>query len=249
MEKEKISIITPLYNGEKFVEDAINSVINQTYKNWELLIIDDFSKDKGCEIARNYAENDSRIRIIKNEENLGVVETRNRGIREAVGRYIAFLDCDDTWNHDKLKKQINFMEEKDAAISCTDYMRMDESGNHKKLMMVKEKITYNMLLKSNIVGCLTVIYDTKKIGKKFFEDAVRSEDYVLWLDIFKETKIIYGLEEELAYYRVLDNSRSSNKIKVLKAQWLIYRKYENLSFVKAVYFFIIYFILGIKKIL
>ena len=249
MEKEKISIITPLYNGEEFITHAIHSVINQTYENWELIIIDDFSKDKSFEIICDYAKKDKRIQIIKNEKNLGVVETRNKGIREATGRYIAFLDSDDTWNNNKLEKQITFMKEKKASISCTDYMRVDKNNKDKKRIRVKEEITYHMLLKTNMVGCLTVIYDTEKIGKKYFKEAKKSEDYILWLDIIKETHLIYGLKEVLAYNRVLTNSRSSNKLEVMKTQWLIYRKHENLSKIKAAYFFIIYLIKGVQKII
>lgn len=247
MEKDKVSIITPLYNGEDFIKYAVESVLKQTYKNWELIIINDCSTDNSGEIIERYAKEDTRIKILENKKNSGVIKTRNKGIEAASGRYIAFLDSDDMWHEEKLEKQINFMKKNEAEISCTEYARVDKNNNEKKLIKVEKIITYKMLLKTNMMGCLTVIYDTEKIGKKYFENAKKSEDYILWLSIVKEVKKAYGLRETLGYYRVLDNSRSSNKIEVVKFQWSIYRKYQKLSIIKTLYYFIFYIIQGTRK--
>ena len=242
-----MSIITPLYNGEEFIRDAVESVLAQTYENWELLVIDDGSSDNGYNIVKEYSDNDKRIKLLENEKNSGVTKTRNKGIEASDGRYIAFLDSDDMWHREKLEKQLNFMNNKNAAISCTAYARVDRAGNEKKVTHVKEEITYNMLLKTNMMGCLTVIYDTEKTGKRYFTEAEKSEDYILWLSMVRDIKTAYGLDEPLAYYRVLDNSRSSNKLKVVKFQWKIYRKYEKLSLFKTIYCFIFYILEGTKK--
>jgi teichuronic acid biosynthesis glycosyltransferase TuaG len=219
----------------------------QTYENWELLVIDDGSSDNGYAVVKEYSIRDKRIKLLKNEKNSGVTKTRNRGTEAADGRYIAFLDSDDMWHREKLEKQMNFMKSRDAAISCTAYTRIDREKNEKKVIHVKEEITYNMLLKTNMMGCLTVIYDTEKTGKRYFTEAEKSEDYILWLSMVREFKTAYGLDETLAYYRVLDNSRSSNKLKVVKFQWKIYRKYEKLSLFKTIYCFIFYILEGTKK--
>ena len=242
-----MSIITPLYNGEEFIKDAVESVLAQTYENWELLVIDDGSADNGYNIVKEYSDKDKRIKLLKNEKNSGVTKTRNKGIESSKGRYIAFLDSDDMWQKEKLERQINFMKAHDAAISCTAYARVDREGNEKKIIHVKEEITYNMLLKTNMMGCLTVIYDTEKTGKRYFAEAEKSEDYILWLSMVRDIKKAYGLDETLAYYRVLDNSRSSNKLKVVKFQWKIYRKYEKLSLFKTMYCFIFYILEGTRK--
>ncbi len=219
----------------------------QTYENWELLVIDDGSADNGYNIVKEYSDKDKRIKLLKNEKNSGVTKTRNKGIESSEGRYIAFLDSDDMWQKEKLEKQINFMKSRDAAISCTAYARVDREGNEKKTIHVKEEITYNMLLKTNMMGCLTVVYDTEKTGKSYFIEAEKSEDYILWLSMVRDLKKAYGLDEVLAYYRVLDNSRSSNKLKVVKFQWKIYRKYEKLSLFKTMYYFIFYILEGTRK--
>ena len=128
-----MSIITPLYNGEEFIRDAVESVLAQTYENWELLVIDDGSSDNGYNIVKEYSDNDKRIKLLKNEKNSGVTKTRNKGIEASDGRYIAFLDSDDMWHREKLEKQLNFMNNKNAAISCTAYARVDRAGNEKKV--------------------------------------------------------------------------------------------------------------------
>ena len=220
--KDKVSIITPMYNAEKFIGKTIDSVLAQTYENWELL-------------------------IMNASKNVGVVKGRNKLIDIADGEFIAFLDADDYWHEDKLEKQIKFMKEKDAAISCTDYTRVTENEKSINEIKVKSEITYTDLLKNNYMGCLTVMYDVSKVGKRYFKEREKNEDYVLWLEIIKEVKKVYGLQENLAFYRVLDNSRSSNKFAAAKVRWDIYRKEEGLSVLKSAYYFVIYAIIALLK--
>ena len=247
IEKEKVSIIVPMYNAEKFIGKTIESVLAQTYQNWEMLIMNDVSTDNSLAIVSVYAKKDERIKIVNTEKNVGVVKGRNFLIDLASGKYIAFLDADDYWHNEKLEKQIKFMKEKNASISCTEYTRVKENEEKINDVIIKEEISYNDMLKNNYLGCLTVMYDTEKIGKRYFKELEKNEDYVLWLEIVKDVNTIYGLKENLAYYRVLDNSRSSNKVKTAKVRWEIYRKIEKLSLLKSIYYFLHYAIRAVLK--
>ena len=247
IEKEKVSIIVPMYNAEKFIGKTIESVLAQTYQNWEMLIMNDVSTDNSLAIVSVYAKKDERIKIVNTEKNVGVVKGRNFLIDLASGKYIAFLDADDYWHNEKLEKQIKFMKEKNASISCTEYTRVKENEEKINDVIIKEEISYNDMLKNNYLGCLTVIYDAEKLGKRYFKELEKNEDYVLWLEIVKDVNTIYGLKENLAYYRVLDNSRSSNKVKTAKVRWEIYRKIEKLSLLKSIYYFLHYAIRAVLK--
>ena len=247
MEENKVSIIIPVYNAEKFIGKTIESVLNQTYKNWEMLIFNDKSKDNSLKIIKKYSEKDERIKVVDSKENVGVVAARNKLIEIATGEFIAFLDADDYWKQNKLEKQIKFMRKNNALISCTEYTRVTEDEKEINDIIIKEIITYEDMLKNNYLGCLTVIYNANKLGKRYFKERKKNEDYVLWLEIVKETKIIFGLKENLAFYRVLPHSRSSNKIKVAKDRWEVYRKIERLSLLKSIYYFLQYVIRALKK--
>ena len=247
MEENKVSIIIPVYNAEKFIGKTIESVLNQTYKNWEILIFNDKSKDNSLKIIKKYSEKDKRIKVVDSKENVGVVAARNKLTEIATGEFIAFLDADDYWKQNKLEKQIKFMLKNNALISCTEYTRVTEDEKEINDIIIKEIITYEDMLKNNYLGCLTVIYNANKLGKRYFKEREKNEDYVLWLEIVKETKIIFGLKENLAFYRVLNNSRSSNKIKAAKDRWDVYRKIERLSLFKSIYYFLQYVIRALKK--
>lgn len=247
MEENKVSIIIPVYNAEKFIGKTIESVLNQTYKNWEILIFNDKSKDNSLKIIKKYSEKDKRIKFVDSKENVGVVAARNKLIEIATGEFIAFLDADDYWKQNKLEKQIKFMLKNNALISCTEYTRVTEDEKEINDIIIKEIITYEDMLKNNYLGCLTVIYNANKLRKRYFKEREKNEDYVLWLEIVKETKIIFGLKENLAFYRVLNNSRSSNKIKAAKDRWKVYRKIERLSLFKSIYYFLQYVIRALKK--
>lgn len=242
---EKVSIISPVYNASKYLKACIESVLEQTYENFELILINDKSTDDSLNICKSYS--DDRIKIIDLEKNVGVCEARNIGIKSSSGRYIAFLDSDDMWKKDKLFKQIKFMQEKNAKVSCTAYERVNEKGNFIGDIRPKNIIIYEDMLKNNYVGCLTLIYDTNFFGKKYFKQMNKNEDYLLWLELIKQSKYIYCLNEILASYRVLKNSRSSSKIKVIISRWEIYRKYEHLNIFKSFYYFVNYAIIALFK--
>ncbi len=238
MDNIEVSVIMPSYNSEQFLPATIDSVINQTFKAWELIIIDDGSTDNSNKIIEEYMQRSEKIKLISLESNCGPAIARNRGIQEAKGRYIAFLDSDDYWHLDKLSKQISFMQEHDIALSYTGYYRIkEESGEIIDRINVPDKVNYSELLKQNIIGCLTVTYDTQELGKVYMPDILKRQDFALWLYILKKVPYAYGLDEPLAYYRVRKASVSSNKILASKYNWKLYREVENLPLYKAIYYF------------
>ncbi|SFO87178.1 glycosyltransferase family 2 protein [Hydrogenimonas thermophila] len=241
-----VSVITPSYNSSKFIAKTIESVLNQTYQNWEMIIVDDVSSDNSNEIIEGYRKKDNRIKLIKLEKNSGPAIARNIGIKKAKGRFIAFLDSDDIWLPQKLQKQIDFMITNDLSLTYSAYDTIDEIGNKINTRYIKEYITYTDMLKTNHIGNLTGIYDSKKIGK-FYMDNVGHEDYTLWLKIMNNIKETKGLNEPLAQYRIISNSISANKLKVIKWQWNIYRNILNLSLLKSSYYFVYYIFNAIKK--
>lgn len=231
----KVSIVMPLYNCERYVSDSIESVLSQTYEEWELLIVDDCSSDGSYEIAKQYAVGDSRIVVEKLSENSGAAVARNVAIEKARGRYIAFLDSDDLWTPEKLERQINFMKETGAALSFSDYCWIDEDG--KSLQKIEYPFTavdYSELLKQNVIGCLTAVYDTGQVAKCYFDESLQKhEDYLYWLRILKKTERAHRVPEPLAYYRIRQGSVSSNKIRVAGYVWKIYREYERLPLLRS----------------
>lgn len=238
MEKGLVSIITPMYNGERFVGETIDSVLNQTYSNWEIIVIDDGSKDKGPEKVKAYADKDSRISIFS-QANGGSAAARNNGIRRAKGQYIALLDADDTWNPDFLEKQIQLMNEKKALLVYSSHTRIDEfSKEILKPFIVPEKIGYHDLLKSCYISCLTGLYDTSVYGKVYLREDMRSlrDDYVYWLEIMKKVKVAYGNKEVIANYRILNSSASRKKNKVIIPHFKVLYKVEQLGLVKSLYY-------------
>ena len=248
MQKPLVSIITPLYNSEKFIAETIESVLSQTYTNWEMLIVNDCSKDNGASIVEKYSKKDKRIKLFNNKKNMGVSFTRNKAINLSQGKYIAFLDSDDLWHKEKLKKQIKMMEEKNISLSYTAYTKMNEDGSLRGKIEVPEKVNYKKLLKGNIMGCLTVVAKKDILKDSKFKQT-KQEDYILWLELLKKINFSYGLQESLAFYRVLDNSRSSNKIDLVKFNWKIYREVEKLNLIESTYYFVIYLTKGIKRYL
>jgi len=236
--KELVSIIMPNYNSASFIKESIVSILSQSYENWELILVDDCSSDDSLKVIEALIADDKRIKLIKLTENSGPAIARNRAIKEAKGRYVAFLDSDDLWTPDKLLKQISFMQEHDVALSYTGYYRIEEeSGEVIDQIHVPEKINYSELLKQNIIGCLTAIYDTRKIGKVYMPDIRKRQDFGLWLNILKKVPYAYGIDEPLAYYRVRSASVSSNKILASKYNWKLYREVEKLPIHKAIYYF------------
>ena len=243
-----VSIITPVFNSQYFLKECIESVISQTYKNWEMLIIDDCSKDASRKIINSFAKKEPRIRSFFLNKNIGPAMARNIGLRNARGNYIAFLDSDDLWLSSKLEKQIFFMSTNNIAFSYTSYQVISEQGTVlKNLIKVPKKMSYKSYLKNTIIGCLTVIVDKSKVG--FFEmpDLKSSHDMALWLLIMKRGFYAYGLNESLAKYRIVNNSNTFNKLNASMDVWNLYRKQENLSFFYSLFNFIFYVFNALKK--
>ena len=237
MQKDLVSIITPSYKSRKFIVDTINSVLKQTYENWEMIIVDDVSPDDSNILIEAYVKQDYRIKLLKLEKNSGPAIARNKAINEAKGQYIAFLDADDLWMPEKLEKQILFMKNNKYEFSFTSYATMSESGMKlNKIMLSEEKIDYMKLLKSNKIGCLTAIYDTERIGKIYMPLLQKRQDFGLWLKILKKVDYAYGLNDVLGRYRIMTNSVSSNKIDLLKYNYALFREHEKFSVLKSLYY-------------
>lgn len=244
-----VSIITPAYNAEKFIADTIDSVLAQTYIQWEMIIVDDLSSDNTVKIVEEYIKKDTRLKLLRAEGRSGPAHVRNMAIEASHGRYIAFLDADDTWMPQKLEKQLALMKEHDLAFTYASYELMDEKSKSMGIFTTKNEITYESMLKTCSVGCLTAIYDVAKLGKKYMiaENLHKGEDYVLWLDIMKKIKKTKGLEEPLAKYRIQTTSLSSNKINAAKAQWHVYRNFERLNIFQSIYYLANYTYYGFIK--
>ncbi|WP_370407933.1 glycosyltransferase family 2 protein [Tenacibaculum dicentrarchi] len=246
----KVSIITPSYNSEKFISETIDGILNQSYDNWELLITDDGSTDKTIEIIKGYQKVTDKIKLFKLEKNGGAGVARNNSIKNATGRFIAFCDSDDVWKSDKLEKQINFMSKNNLSFTYSAYQKMDEKGCKGAVIFPPQKTTFNSLLKTCTIGCLTAVYDTDKLGKRYMPTIRKRQDYGLWLTIFKDIKHTEGLSDEvLAYYRVRSNSISSNKFKAASYHYRVLRECGEVGFIKSVYYFIYYSINGVVKYL
>ena len=243
-----VSIITPAYNSSKFIEDCINSVLAQTYTNWEMIIVDDFSTDNSKEKITVLSENDTRIKTIFLDKNIGAAKARNIAISKAKGKYIAFLDSDDLWMPTKLEAQIYFMQKKDIAFSYTTYQSISEDGN-KLFSVIKAPsiMTYSSYLKNTIIGCLTVVIDREKTGNFEMPNIRSSHDMALWLLIMKRGFPGYGLDKNLAQYRVVSNSNTSSKLRTAKDVWKVYREIEKLSFFYSSWCFLNYAFNAIKK--
>lgn len=233
---KKVSIITPLYNDEEYIEETIESVISQTYSNWEMIIVDDCSKDNGSSIVKKYSNLDKRIILVTLERNQGGAIARNKGIELASGEYIAFLDSDDTWEDRKLEKQVEFMESNSYTFTYTWYDRVDKKGKKIGRVRSKKMVDYRVLLRSNYIGCLTVMYNQKKLGRISMPIIKKRQDYAMWLDILKKSRYAYCLEESLARYRVVKGSVSSNKIDLLKYNWRVFYRVEKLGLIKSFYY-------------
>lgn len=245
-----VSIITPAYNLEKFIEETIKSVIDQTYENWEMIIVDDCSTDKTCEIVNKWILRDKRIKLIKKNENSGAANSRNIALENSNGRFIAYLDADDLWFSNKLSKQIKFMLDKKCGFSCCSYEVIDSKGNSKnKFVMMKEKLDYMGFLTNNLLQTVGIMADLQVIEKDdlFMPNMKRRQDAATWLQVLKRGNICYGMKEILAQYRRVEGSLSSNKVKAANGVWYLYRKVERLSLVKSIYCFSRYAMLAVWK--
>lgn len=243
-----VSIITPCYNASQYISYTIDSVLNQTYANWEMIIVDDCSTDNSSDIIKQFISGDTRIKYFKTDNPSGSpVLPRNIGIEKATGRYIAFLDSDDIWLPTKLEEQLKLFKDEKTAVVFSNYEKISETGERNQRIIIAPKETnYHNLLKGNVIGNLTGIYDTEKVGKVYCKD-IRHEDYVLWLSILKKGYIAKNTNTVTALYRVRENSVSSNKLKILSWQWNILRNVEKISLPKAIYYYINYAIRAFLK--
>ena len=248
MHQPTVSIIMPLYNAEKYVEQAIRSVMSQTYQDWELIVVNDCSRDSSASIVEQLAKEDKRVKSLRTERPSGSpTKPRNIAIEHAQGRYIAFLDSDDMWLPKKLEEQMPLFANEDVKVVFSYYKKMNADGTIRNgVVKSPEKVTYKNLLHGNVIGNLTGIYDTMRAGKHFMEP-IGHEDYVYWLHILKTGGIALNTREVHAVYRLTDNSVSRNKFKIFLWDWHIYRHVEKLSFLRASYCFLCYAIKGLYK--
>ncbi len=229
-----VSIIMPSFNSAEFIGETIDSVVNQTYTNWEIIIIDDCSSDNTKEIVECYQEKDNRIKFLQLKENSGAAVARQYGIDNASGDYIAFLDSDDLWLADKLSKQINFMKENNYACTCTSYEKFKDNIS-KKIVAPPLKTSYKMMLLNDLVGNSTVIINKELVGEIKIPNIKKRNDVALWLYLLKKIDYIYGFREVLMKYRIREDSLSGNKLNLIKYHWILYRNIEKLGIIKSVY--------------
>ncbi len=248
-EQPLVSIITPAYNCDKYVSKTVESVISQTYINWEMIIVDDCSTDQTSKIIKEYSDFDSRIKYYKLDTNSGAAVARNQGIKMANGRYIAFLDSDDLWDDIFLNEQIDFIVSGKYEFVYSEYRLIDQEGKFITNYSPKKKqVKYSQIIKHNYIGCLTVIYDVEKIGKVFMPvNAFQREDLATWLKILKKIKYGYCNPKILASYRVGHSSVSSNKKHMIKYQWNVYRNVEKVNLIMSFYYIFIWAIKGLFK--
>ena len=245
----QVSIICPVYNTELYLEETIASVMQQSHIHWELLlVIDAKSSDQSLKLAQKWAYQEPRIRCLQSESNLGVAHNRNFGIQQAKGEFIAFLDSDDLWHPQKLEKQILFMKSQTLDFSYHSYQQMSEKGQILPLIRkAPPQVTYSDLLKTNSLGCLTIMIRTAVLKQYSFQPHLPHEDFLLWLEILKQIPKAHGLNEILAYYRVLPHSRSGDKKRAARDRWNIYRKVLGFSFFQSLYYFSFYSIIAITQ--
>lgn len=236
-----VSIIMPSYNAERYIAQSIESVIAQTYDNWELLITDDCSSDKTVDIVKEYCAKDNRINLLDPKKHHGIAVTRNLSIERAKGRFIAFLDSDDIWKIDKLEKQVDYMLDNDVAFTYSSYEIIDHQGNPKnKIVPDASVMNYNKYLRNTIICCGTVVLDRQKVGDFRTPIIDTSEDMSLWLSIMKKGFNAYPVPGPLHQYRITPGSASSDKLKASSDVWRVYRKIEKLSWPKAAINFVCY---------
>jgi glycosyltransferase involved in cell wall biosynthesis len=238
----------PAYNSQEFIQDAINSIIEQTYCDWELLIADNNSIDNTAKIVKDNAIKDSRIKYLLANEKQGAGYARNVSIREAKGDYIAFLDSDDLWAKDKLKKQIKFMNDNDLTLSYTTYKCF---GLSEEVVKKADEVNYNKLLYNNVIGCSTVMINLEKINHKkyYMNDLKVGEDWCMWCNILKDTNSTAKcLDETLTHYRIDLSSLSGNKIIAAKCHFMALYKHLKVGALKSCFYFLTYSLLNIKNL-
>lgn len=254
MEREEnrlVSIIIPVYNVEKYIIETLKCVEKQTYPHWEVIMVEDGSSDQTVACIEEYLKTTQtrRMHLLHQEINGGAARARNRGLQEAKGRYIAYLDADDLWEPDKLEKELAFMEEKQAAFAFTGYEFADEQGRGTgKVVRVPATLVYKEALKNTTIFTTTVMFDTDKISKELLEmPIIKSEDTALWWKVLRNGYTAYGLDENLAKYRRVGHSLSSNKLEALRRIWNLYRKAEGMGVFASAWNFCFWAVRAVKR--
>lgn len=245
-----LSIIIPVYNAEKYIGTTLNSIYEQTYKNFEIILVDDCSSDNSAEIIKEEMNRHSEIVYHLQEKNMGAAVARNTALSIAKGRYVAFLDSDDIWKPEKTEKQLRLLEEKDGAFSFTAIEMIDDNGEIvKKKRKVKEKVTYKFLLHNTMIPTSSVIIDRNKTGDFTMPLRRSGQDYATWLQLLRDGTIAYGINEALVQYRVGHKSLSSNKFKSIKQVWEIQTRDEHINKFSAFFNVICFGFNALKKYL
>jgi len=242
-----VSIITPIRNGDKFIEEALISVIGQTYSHWEMWVINDNSTDNSLQKVLQYADKETRIKCIDLPDFVGAAKARNVGISASNGRYIAFLDADDIWLPTKLEEQLSFMQLNDCYFCFSAYTKISVKGDFIARIGVPDRVDYFDLLKTCVIGCLTVIYDKEYFGTVYMPLINKRQDFGLWLKLLKKIDFAYGINKPLALHRIHSNSLSSNKVDAVKYTWVLFRKIEKLTLLKCVFYFSHYTVRGLLR--
>ena len=239
METALVSIITPSFNSEKFIAETIQSVQNQSYQNWEMIIVDDSSTDQTVTIVEQLIKNDSRIRLFQLDKNSGAGIAREKALSIANGDYISFLDADDLWKPQKLEKQLQFLKENKVPFTFSFYDCIDEKGNAlNRIVEAPRNLTYHQLFFCNYVGNLTGIYEVNFFGKIAISATRKRQDWMVWLTILKKIRKAKPVPESLAFYRIRDNSLSASKVDLLKHNFAVYRNFHGFSYISSLFIMI-----------
>lgn len=243
-----VSIITPTFNSAKYIAETIQSVQNQTYSNWEMIIVDDASSDETITVIEKVQENDSRIILVRQKKNVGPAITRNTGIQKASGKFMTFLDADDIWFEDFIENSIKTIQETGISFVFSSYRRANEELEFVYSdFIVPQNVTYTDILKTNSISCLTAFLDIEALGKKEMPIIHKRQDMGLWLKYLKEIPFAYGIQEPKAIYRIRKNSLSRKKSDLIKYQWQFYREVEKLSVFQSFYYMLHWAIRGFLK--
>ena len=239
-----VSVVIPVFNAEDTLKTTLDSIIHQSFTDFEIIAIDDCSQDNSSNILTHYASSNSKLKVIRNIDNVGAAISRNIGINASNGKYIAFIDSDDIWYEQKLEYQVSFMEQTKYPISYTSYTMINHD-NSKREVYIPSQIDYRSLLKSCFIGFLTSALNVDILGKRYFRKLRRREDYVFWLDILREGYLAGGINKNLAIYN--QNNHISNKLNLAKHQWYVYKDIIGMPYTKSLYYFFNYCFYGFKR--
>ncbi len=243
-----VSIITPVFNAQKYIEATIDAVLNQTYQHWEMIMIDDASSDDSVQVIEAIIQNNQKFTLLKLTKNQGSAAARNLGILAAKGDYLTFIDADDLWLPHFIETAVSTIEQTKIPFVFASYFRKDENLNPLLSdFIVPKTVTYLDILKTNSISCLTAFIDLKKLGKKQMPNVRKRQDMGLWLQYLKEIPYAYGIQEPLAIYRIRQESLSRNKLGLLSSQWNYYYNIEKLGFFGSVYYMTHWMIRGYLK--